>query len=134
MKLKGRNIDRIPPEKRVKMERTLKRMELTRRNDEMRLRELIRAKREWTIKENQKGLDVIKQFDNQIEQIEKQKEDIRMQLVKLDGCLLVLDDLIDESAKLEKEEQKRSDEEASKKAAAPKPKKKVTGKKSTKKT
>lgn len=100
----------------------------------MRLRELINAKREWTIKENQKGLDVIKQFDKQIEQIEEQKEDIRRQMIKLDGCLLVLDDLIDESAKLEKEEQERVEEEAAKKAASAKPKKKTTSKKSTKKT
>lgn len=134
MKLKGRNVDRFPPEKRARMERTLKRMELTRRNDEMRLRELINAKRDWTIKENQKGLDVLKQFDEQIERIEEQKEDIRKQMIKLDGCLLVLDDLIVESAKLEKEEQKRAQEEAAKKAAAAKPKKKTTSKKSTKKT
>lgn len=106
MKLKGRNVDRIPPEKRARMERTLKRMDDVRRIDDMRLRALINSKREWVDTERQKGFDVIEKYDAQIEQIRVQQEDIRKQLLTLDGCALVLDDLIVESNNLIVEEKK----------------------------
>ena len=111
MKLKGRNVDRIPPEKRAKMERTLKRMDDVRRIDDMRLRTLISQKRDWVDTERQKGLDIIEKYEGQIDQIRVQQEDIRKQILTLDGCALVLDDLIVESDNLLKEEKKAKAEE-----------------------
>ncbi len=120
MKLKGKSAERLRPDQRARMERTLKRMEEVRRNDDMRLRDLITRKREWTIKERQKGFDIIDNLEKQKEKLTEQQNDIRQQIVKLDGCLLVLDDLIEESKKME------SAEKAQKKTT-----KKTTRKKST---
>jgi len=104
LKLKGRMAERLSGEKRARMERTLKRMEEIRRKDDMRLRELIKAKREWVDKEREKGYNIIEQLDKQIEQIKEQQEAIKKQIIKLDGCALVLDDLIEESQKLDQQE------------------------------
>jgi len=68
LRLKGSMLDRLPPEKRAKMERTLQRMDDTRRKDDMRIREIVEAKKQWAEKERQKGLDII-------DQIEKRKEE-----------------------------------------------------------
>lgn len=138
MRLKGKMLDRLPPEKRERMERTLQRMEDVRRNDDMRVRELILAKRDWAEKEKQKGFDVIAKLEEQV-------EDIKKQLIKLDGCLLVLDDLdmdiknIDENLRLQREAEakkaeevaaQKAEEEAAKKLTKPKKvRKRVTKKK-----
>jgi len=134
MRLKGSMVDRLPPDKREKMERTLRRMEEVRRNDEMRLRNIIEAKKEWAINERKTGFDVIDQLDGQIEQIKnelevqiqelKEQNDLRIQevkerqervniqIIKLDGVLLALNDLIAESAKQEEEMKKQREAEA----------------------
>jgi len=146
MQLKGSMVDRLPAHKREKMERTLRRMEEVRRNDEMRLRNIIEAKKEWAINERKTGFDVIDQLDGQIGQInddlelkiqelreesdlrvqevKERQEKINIQIIKLDGVLLALNDLIAESAKQEEEmkrqravEAKKAKAEADKKAA-----------------
>ena len=133
MRLKGKMLDRLPPEKRERMERTLQRMEDVRRNDDMRVRELIIAKKDWAEKEKQKGFDVIDKLEEQI-------ETIRQQLIKLDGCLLVLNDLdtdiksIDEDLRLQREaEAKKAEEVAAQKAAEEEAAKKVVKPKKTRK-
>lgn len=117
MRLKGKMLERLSPDKRERMERTLRRMEDVRRNDDMRVRELIVAKKDWAEKERQKGFDVISKLEDQIEEVKKQ-------IIKLDGCLLVLTDLdadikkSDEELKLQREaEAKKVEEEAAQKAA-----------------
>lgn len=108
----------------------------------MRVRELIIAKREWAENERQKGLDLIDKLENQI-------EDVRKQIIKLDGCLLALVDLesdvnkMDEKAKADRELEakqaeelaaKKEDEKPTKKEVKSKPKrtrKRVTKKKSS---
>jgi len=138
MRLKGKMLDRLPAEKREKMERTLKRMEDVRRNDDMRVRELILAKKDWAEKEKQRGFDLIAKLEEQI-------GTVKQQLIKLDGCLLVLDDLdtdikkADEDTKLQREAEakkaeeiaaQKAEEEVAKKLAKPKKvRKRVTKKK-----
>jgi hypothetical protein len=131
MRLKGKMLDRLSPEKRERMERTLRRMEDVRRNDDMRVRELIVAKKDWAEKERQKGFGLIDKLEEQI-------EDLKKQIIKLDGCLLVLNDLdtditkMDEDLKLQREieAKKIAEEEAAKKEVKPKKtRKRVTKKK-----
>jgi peptidoglycan hydrolase CwlO-like protein len=125
MKLKGKMLERLSPDKRERMERTLRRMEDVRRNDDMRVRELIIAKKDWAEKEKKKGFDIIAKLEQQI-------KDIKKQIITLDGCLLVLDDLdadikkMDEDARLQREaEAKRAEEVAAQKAAEESVKKEV---------
>ena len=138
MRLKGQLLERLSPEKRERMERTLRRMESVRRNDDMRVRELIVAKKDWAEKERQKGFDVIAKLKEQI-------EDVKKQIIKLDGCLLVLDDLdtdikkMDEELRLQQEAeakiaaeadaQKAAEEDAAKKEVKPKRTRKRSAKK-----
>lgn len=74
----------------------------------MRLRELIKNKREWAVNERQKGFDIIKKYNEQIAQIEEEKNKIREQIKTLDGCLLVLDDLVLEIKNIDEEENKQA--------------------------
>jgi hypothetical protein len=110
MRLKGKVLERLSPEKREKMERTLKRMEDSRRKDDMKLRELINNKREWAVAERQKGFNIIKKYDEQIAQIEEEKNKVKGQIKTIDGCLLVLDDLILEIKKMDEEDRKAQQE------------------------
>lgn len=98
----------------------------------MRVRELVIAKKDWAEKERQKGLDLIDKFEQQI-------EDVRKQLIKLDGCLLALEDLesdineMDEAAKLQREvEAKEAEELANKKIVEANTKKETKVKKTRK--
>jgi hypothetical protein len=99
LELKGKVLERIPEHKRERMERTLERMREVRRRHDMRLAKLVKAKKEWAKNEKQKGLGVI-------DQLEKQIEAVKVQLVKLDGCLLVLNELDEEAENMLKEDQK----------------------------
>ena len=80
MKLKGKNVDRIPKIKRDKMEKTLQKMEEVRQIDSNRLRDIIKAKKAWAIAEKVKGL--------------KQIQTITTQINQLDGIILFVNDLI----------------------------------------
>jgi membrane protein involved in colicin uptake len=104
LRLKGRMLDRLPPEKRAKMERTLQRMEDSRRKDEMRIREIVEVKKQWSEKERQKGLDIIDQLEKRKEEMTKEQDNIRLQLIKIDGCILALTDVLTEANKIEAEE------------------------------
>lgn len=107
----------------------------------MRLRDIINAKHEWAKQEVEKGHKVIADLDNQIKQIEEQKDKVRKQLLKLDGIILVLDDINSEAEKIAKQEEaakaaeaKKRAEEESKKAAEEEESKKKTTRKRTRKT
>lgn len=88
------------------MERTLRRMEEVRRNDNMKLRDLIISKREWVLQEKKKGSDIIKHLEDQKAKLTEQQEAIKPQLIKLEGCLLVLDDLLAEDKKIQDNDKK----------------------------
>jgi len=97
MRLTGSMVDRLPPEKRERMERTLRRMEETRRNDDMYLRDVIKNKLEWAKTERQKGFDMIDGLNKRLQEVIKDTEnrisEINKQILKLDGIVLVLDEL-----------------------------------------
>jgi hypothetical protein len=141
MRLKGKMLDRLPPEKRERMERTLKRMEDVRRNDDMRLRNVVNAKKDWADKERDHGYEVIDALDKQIESIKQKQEDVKKQILKLDGILLVLNELIVESDRMAEQERKdieearriAEEEQAKKEAEKKKSKPRVTRKKAVKK-
>jgi len=119
-------MERLSPEKRERMERTLRRMEFVRRNDDMKLRDLIETKHEWAVQERQKGIDLIEQLENQVKEyaakIKDQQDKIRHQVVILDGCLIVLDDLISEADAISAEEKSKLKEDAANAAAESKKK------------
>ena len=97
MRLTGSMVDRLPPEKREKMERTLRRMEKTRRNDDMYLRDVVKNKLDWAKSERQKGFDMIDGLNKRLQEVIKDTEnrisEINKQILKLDGIVLVLDEL-----------------------------------------
>jgi len=80
MKLKGKNVKRIPKKKQEKMEKTLKRMEKARQIDSDRLRDIITGKLTWVKAEINKG--------------RKQIENIRTQVIRLEGIKLFIEDLL----------------------------------------
>ena len=80
LKLKGKNAKRIPKEKKKKMKVTLKAMQKNRQYDSDMLRDLIAKKLEWAKIEQKKGLKLI--------------EDTKVQLHRVDGIILFINDLI----------------------------------------
>jgi len=112
LRLKGSMLDRLPPEKRAKMERTLQRMDDIRRKDDMRIREIVEAKKQWAEKEREKGLNIIDQLEKRKEELTKQQEDIRLQLIKVEGCVLALTDVLNEAIRVEAEENATKEAEA----------------------
>ena len=87
MELKGKNVEKLPKTKKQKMEETLKRMEETRNKDDKFLRDVIEQKLKWAMDEKEKGLKTI---EKQFQQI-KDNQDI---LMKIDGIILVLRELL----------------------------------------
>jgi hypothetical protein len=128
LRLKGSALDRLPPEKRARMEKTLERMESIRRNDDMRVKDIVLAKRDWAEKEKQKGLDLIDQLEKRkeevIKELTKRQDDIRQQLITVDGCLLALNDVLFEADRMEKAEKEQREAEA-KRIAEEQAKKKI---------
>jgi len=90
MKLKGKNVKHIPEKKRKRMEKTLKRMNKIRKNDNIRLRKNIKEKLEWAIEQKKKGLEAIESWKKSI-QINTGE------ILKLNGSILVLTQLLEES-------------------------------------
>jgi hypothetical protein len=113
MQLKGNVLERLPADKRARMEKTLERMNEVRRTSDMRLAQIIKAKKDWAEKERQKGLDVIEELEKQKEEIVKniadQQEQVREQIITLDGCLLVLNELNEEADILIKADQAKEE-------------------------
>ena len=70
----------------------------------MRIREIIEIKKQWSEKERQKGLDIIDQLEKRKEEMTKEQDNIRLQLIKIDGCILALTDVLTEANKVEAEE------------------------------
>jgi hypothetical protein len=107
MKLKGKAASKILLHKREKMERTLERMAKTRRNDDMFLRNVMEEKLAWAKAEKKLGSDTIAGLRNQIKSIEGQINRVQEQMLKLDGVILVIEDI----KAADRKEEKRKDEE-----------------------
>jgi hypothetical protein len=86
MKLKGSNANRLKPELKEKMEKTLKRMEKTREVREMQLQDKINEKLLWLKEQEKLGAETIQKLTKQI-------EGIQVQVHRIQGAIVVLNDL-----------------------------------------
>ena len=73
--------------KKVRQAKTLEKMKQTRYDDTLFLRDIISKKFAWAIEEKQKGLVTIKQLENRLVEVKKS-------ILKLDGCILTLSEII----------------------------------------
>lgn len=80
LKLKGRNAARIKPKKKVKMQKTLNKMQKVRKEDSLNLRDIAEGKLKWAIEERERGLSANKK--------------IQIQIHKLDGIITVLEEIL----------------------------------------
>jgi len=87
MKIKGKLSESLSEERREKMKKTLERMELVRKEDNINLRKLIQEKLKFCEEEKIKGLNIIKELIKQIENIQNQVKN-------LDGAITALKDIL----------------------------------------
>ena len=80
MELKGKNSKKLKPKQKKKMNKTLKRMEETRKQDNTNLRDLMKTKLEWVKNERQKGLNLI--------------EETKVKIYKLNGMIILINDVL----------------------------------------
>lgn len=69
-----------------RQEQTLNDMKQRRYEDTLFLREIIKQKIAWAVAEKEKGIEIIKQHENQI-------QTIKTQITRLEGCIMVLNEL-----------------------------------------
>ena len=91
MKPRGKNYNRMSEKQKQKIEKTVKRMENIRMEDNIRLRKNIEEKLEWAIEQKKKGLEAI---ENWKKNIQKNTQE----LFKLEGIILVLSQLLSETS------------------------------------
>ena len=94
MKLKGKLVEKLKPEVKAKMTKTLERMTQIRESDTIRLRQQITEKLKWLVEERQKGILAQKQHTQQIVDLDKQ-------LLQIEGAILVLESLVLDNKKKE---------------------------------
>ena len=86
MELKGRMVETMSAQKKSKAKQTLKRMEKTRKEDDKYVRDKTDEKIAFCEKERDKGLAMIKQYENSI-------ANLRIQVDKLDGAITALKEI-----------------------------------------
>lgn len=86
MKLKGKNSERIREDKKEKMQATLNKMQENRNQDNVYLRDVIKKKLEWAAQEKEKGEKFITQLELKIKETKEK-------VTRLEGILIVLDEL-----------------------------------------
>lgn len=86
MKIKGINADKLKPEVKERMEKTLRRMEKTREVREMQLQDKINEKLLWLKDQEKLGQETIQKLTKQI-------EGIQTQVHRIQGAIVVLNDL-----------------------------------------
>lgn len=91
-KLKGKATEKLKSDKKEKMEKTLKRMDVVREIDNVNIRDLITKKLSEYAKEREKADQYIIKFKGQVQQLEAQK-------LKIDGALISLNEVLKESSK-----------------------------------
>ena len=87
-----------------KQKETLSKMKENRKEDMLFLRDAINDKIKWAIAEKKKGIDTIKQLEDQI-------KDVRETVLRLDGALVVLKEMseLKSKKKEDKPEEKSND-------------------------
>ena len=78
-----------------KQDATLDKMQKRRAKDGMVLRDSITKKLEWAIAEKDKATKIIQNYDQQMNELVKAKENITNKILQLNGCILVLKELKD---------------------------------------
>jgi hypothetical protein len=86
-KLKGNASKKLKPKQKVKMEKTLEKMQKVRKDDSIHLREIIKDKLEWAKQERTKAIQTINKHQETI-------NDLKAQLLKIEGAILCLNDIL----------------------------------------
>ena len=94
MKPRGKNYNRMNKKQKEKTKKTFERMEKIREKDDIRLRQNMKEKLEWALAEQKKGSEAIKFWTNNIQKNTKE-------LLKIEGIILVLKQLLEEVNKKE---------------------------------
>jgi len=95
-KLKGINSKRIPKYKKEKMKKTLIKMDKTRENDNILLRDLLQSKLKFAIAEREKGIKLIEVYQQKITQT-------KQQILKLEGAIITIQGTFNASKKKDEE-------------------------------
>lgn len=81
-KLRGKNSNKIPENKKEKMEKTIEKMQEIRKEDSVYLRDLLNQKLTWAIEEKQKAQTNI--------------EKLKIQAHRLEGAIIFIKDILSE--------------------------------------
>lgn len=98
MKLKGKTVAELSQEEKDKAEKTLQRMTEVRNKDTQVLRDASQKKLDWAMAEYNKGQDFIKQKQTEIENINLSITKMEDQLLRLEGAIIVLKELLNSKA------------------------------------
>ena len=100
-KLKGKLVEKISEKKKAKMKATLAKMDKTRENDNKLLRESLEEKLKWAQEEVKKGQQVIDIQEKIIEESRNKINTIKISLLRLDGAITAIKQLLNEEEKKE---------------------------------
>ena len=87
MRLKGKNLENISESDLLKKEQTLKKMTKVREAGENISRTIIKEKLDWSIKEREKGVEILQKLANQA-------DGMQTQIKQLDGAIAALRNLL----------------------------------------
>lgn len=91
MKLKGKNVEKIPSSKKKKMEKTLKKMEETRVKDSINMRVLVNGKLEHLNEEDKKLISLIKIYEDKLIEFKNLK-------LKIEGAIISLKEILQDDS------------------------------------
>ncbi len=92
LKLRGKILEKLSKKKKAKMQKTLDTMQKVREDDSRNLRDLANAKLKWAKVEREKGIKAIEMFKTNINQLSQK-------VLKLNGAIAVLEELVVEVRK-----------------------------------
>ena len=101
MKPRGKNFKKMNKKQKEKTKKTFERMNKIRKNDNIRIRQNIKDKLEYALQEQKKGAEAISIWQKNIQKNAKE-------LLKIEGIILVLTQLLEESNKKEKRNDKKN--------------------------
>ena len=90
MKSRGKNYNRLNKKQKSKIDKTVKRMGNIRKEDNCRMRKIIKEKLEWAIEQKKKNEEAINNWEKNIQIYTKET-------LKLSGIILVLTQLLKEN-------------------------------------
>lgn len=96
MKLKGEVVKKIPKTKKAKMKKTLKKMKKVREEDSIFLRDRLNEKLKWLNEQRVKGVKAVENINIQQQNLNQQKQNLTNQILKIDGAIITLKDVLEE--------------------------------------